>query len=345
MPESHATSPAPAATPAPANTLYTFEGVEVFGSRKVSKQELLDIIGIGLPPAGTRIDVSQDDFFIQLKKSKKQLIEKWPFALCRYSEVRYPEQATLTVTVNLVDVGDEWRMRFSPAPQGNVPDPEGLIAAWQDYLGMREELRRAGEIPDFGEGTCAAIVCIGGFAHPKLEGREQKFIEGVPRNFETLLRVVREDRDNDKRMFAAMLLAYAPSREKVVEALVPSIRDPYDGVRNEVLRLLGAAQLGQKRVIVPLEPVLEALWFPLVSDRNKAGWALVRIVETEGAVHRQQILEKSGEMLLQMVGMHQRTDHEPAQKVLTVLAGRDLGLNESAWRRWAQETQAASTKP
>ena len=106
-----------------------------------------------------------------------------------------------------------------------------------------------------------------------------------------------------------------------------------------MLRTFGAAQEGQKRVIAPLDLVLEALWFPLSTDRNKAGWALVRIVETEGAARRQQILEKSGEMLLQMVGMQQRIDHEPAQKVLAILAGRDFGQDEAAWRRWAQEVQ------
>jgi hypothetical protein len=324
----------------PPSTLYTFEGVEVFGSRKVPKAELLEVIG--MPAPGSRIDMAQGDFVTQMKESKKRLTEKWPFALCRYSIVQYPEPLTMRLTVDLVDVGDEWRMQFSPAPQGNVPDPEGLIAAWQDYRKVFSELQKAGEVPSFGVGTCGAIVCHGGFAHPKLAGREQKFLEGVPRNFDALVRVLREDRDEGKRMDAVFLLAYGRSREKVVEAIAPSVKDPSSGVRNEVLRTFGAAQEGQKRVIAPLEPILAALWFPLSTDRNKAGWALVRIVETEGAARRQQILEKSGEMLLQMVGMQQRIDHEPAQKVLTLLAGRDLGRDEAAWRRWAQEAQVSS---
>ena len=111
-------------------------------------------------------------------------------------------------------------------------------------------------------------------------------------------------------------------------------------MRNEVLRLLGAVQKDPARVISPLEPVLDALWFPLSTDRNKAGWALVRIVETEGAVRRKQILDTSGEMLMQMAGMEQPIDHEPARKVLTILAGRDLGADEAAWRRWMAETSA-----
>lgn len=340
-PESSAAAPAAPAAPVPPSSIYTFEGVEVFGSRKVSKAALLEVIG--MPAPGTRIDTSQGDFVTQMKESKQRLIEKWSFAQCRYSIVQYPKEATMRLTVDLVDVGDEWRMRFSPAPQGNVPDPEGLIAAWQDYLKVLNELQQAGELPNYGVGTCGAIVCHGGFAHPRLAGREQKFLEGVPRNFDALVRVLREDSNDEKRMNAVFLMAYGQSREKVVEAIAPSVRDPFSGVRNEVLRTFGAAQEGQKKVIAPLDLVLEALWFPLSTDRNKAGWALVRIVETEGAVRRQHILEKSGEMLLQMVGMQQRIDHEPAQKVLTILAGRDLGQDEAAWRRWAQEVQSASS--
>ncbi|MBN1208578.1 MAG: HEAT repeat domain-containing protein [Myxococcaceae bacterium] len=331
---------APEAAPVPPSTVYTFEGVEVFGSRKVPKEKLLEVIG--LPAPNTRIDVSKGDFVTLLQESKKRLTETWPFALCNYSVVQYPPTGTMRVTVDLVDEGDEWRMRFSPAPQGNVPDPEGLIAAWQDYSKTVFELQRKGEIPNHGVGTCRAIVCHWGFSHPALASREQKFIEGVPRNFDALVRVLREDSDEARRMGVVMLLAYGPSREQVVEAVIPSVRDPYTGVRNEVLRTLGAAQEGQPRVIIPLERVLEALWFPRSTDRNKAGWALVRIVETEGAARRQQILDTSGEMLVQMAGMQQRIDHEPARKVLTILAGRDLGADEQAWRAWFEQTRTRS---
>lgn len=330
-------SSAPAAPTAP-STVFTLASVEVFGSRKVPKEELLKVIG--LPAPGTQLDKAQVDFLKMLLESKKRVTEAWPFALCRYSVIDYPGNVT-RVTVNLVDQGDEWRMQFLPAPQGQPLDPDGLVAAWSSYQERLQELRRTGAYPFFGEGTCRGIVCYGGFAHPELAHREQPFVDGVPRHFEALVRVLREERDDVRRMGAVMLLSYSSSREELVEALVPAVKDPSSGVRNEALRLLGAIQKDQKRVISSLEPVLEALWFPLSTDRNKAGWALVRIVETEGAVRRQQILDTAGEMLMQMVGMEQPIDHEPALKVLTILAGRDLGADEAAWRRWLAETQGS----
>ncbi|MCE9673504.1 HEAT repeat domain-containing protein [Myxococcus stipitatus] len=319
---------------APPSTEFTFASVEVFGSRKVPKEKLLEVIG--LPAPGTRIDKARFDFVGMLQASKKRLLETWKFALCRYSVIEYPGNI-MRVTVDLVDEGDEWRMAFHPAPEGQPEDPGGLVAAWARYVEKLEGLRRTGAYPVFGAGQCQGIVCFGGFGHPELLPLEQTFVEGVPRHFDALVRVVREDRDEVRRMHAVMLLSYGSSREKLAAVLGPAVKDPSTGVRNEALRMLGAIQKDQGHTISPLEPVLEALWFPQSTDRNKAGWALVRIVETEGAVRRKQILDSAGEMLLQMAAMEQPTDSEPALKVLTLLAGRDLG-DEGARRRWVEET-------
>ncbi|PTL77916.1 HEAT repeat domain-containing protein [Vitiosangium sp. GDMCC 1.1324] len=322
--------------------MYTFGGFEVFGSRKVPKEKLLALVGDGLPAPGTRLDESVD-FGKLLGESKKRLTSAHSFAQCTYSVGVDLETNILRLTVDLVDEGDEWRMRFSPAPQGDVADPEGLIAAWGDFLTAYWKLRNAGALPS-GFGSCRAFSCFGRFDHPELAPLEPRFVEGVPRNFDALVRVLREDRDEGKRMSAVNLLAYGPSREQVLQALLPSVRDPAQGVRNEVLRVFGAMQKDQPRVIIPLEKVLEALWFPTTPDRNKAAWALVRILETEGAIHREQILEKAGEPLLEMVAMQVRTDREPAHKVLTLLAGRDLGEDGEVWRQWAQ-TVAQIARP
>lgn len=328
-----------APAPTPPSTVYVFEGVEVFGSRKVPQEKLVELMG--LPPPGTRIDKEKNDFVPLLIAGKKRLLEAYDFPFCKVSVVEYPPTHTMRVAVDVVDRGDEWRMRFNPEPQGEVADPEGLIAAWRDYQKLYWKLQKDGAVPEYGVGTCHALVCHGGFDHPELASLEQRFIDGVPRGVEALLRVLREDKDGSKRYTVMLLLPYLDSREQLVKAILPSVRNPDVGVRNEVLRVLGTAQQGQERVIIPLETILEALWFPIVNDRNKAGWALVRILETEGTVHRQVILDKAGEVLVAMTGMQQKIDHEPARKVLAMLAGRDFGGDVAAWRRWLEQQDAA----
>lgn len=306
-----------AAAPVPPSPVYVFEGVEVFGSRKVPKDKLLEVIG--MPAPGARFNLEKGEFTPYLMESKPRLLAAYSFAFCRYSMVAYPPTRTFRVTVDLVDAGDEWRMPFSPAPQGDVPEPEGLLTAWAEYRTTYWKLSREGAVPEYGKSQCHALVCHGGFDHPELAPLEQRFMDGVPRNVETLVRVLREDRNDSKRMTTLMLLPYLNSREQLVKLVLPSVKDPYEGVRNEALRLLGTLQEGQPRVIIPLEPVLEALWYPLETDRNKAAWALVRIVEAEGAARRQQILDKAGSVLVEMAGMQQQTDAEPARKVLAIL--------------------------
>ena len=53
---------------------------------------------------------------------------------------------TLRITVDLVDKGDERRMKFVPAPTGDARDPGGLIAAWNDYQKTFWQLVQRGEV-------------------------------------------------------------------------------------------------------------------------------------------------------------------------------------------------------
>jgi hypothetical protein len=334
---SRAAAPTPEAPPA--SPLYTFEGVEVFGTRKVPKEKVLELLSF--PAPGTRLE--EKELVPYLMEGKKRLTEAYTFASCRISPVTWSTTRTIRVTVDLVDAGDEWRMPFTPEPQGDVPDPGGLIAAWKDYNKKLWKLRSEGVVPTE-TGECRApIACYGRFDHPELAPLEQQFIDGVPQNVDGLVRVMQEDRNASNRQSAVILLGYMTSREELVKALLLSVRDSNLGVRNEVLRVLGAAQKGQQRVLIPLETVLEALWYPSGTDRNKAGWALVRIVETEGTVRGQKILDKAGEVLMEMTAAKEKIDHEPARKVFALLAGQDFGDDVAAWRRWFE--QARGTRP
>ncbi len=320
----------PTAPPA-SSPLYVFQGVDLFGVRTLPREELLALFS--LPAPGTALDPSQPAFIEPLIASKQRLLAAHPWRLCTVSMTQL-DTHEMFVTADVVEAGDAWRMPFLPAPEGDVPDPEGLLAAWKDYQTRVWALQREGALPLFGTGACRAQVCHAGFAHPDLAPREPRFVEGVPRQAEALVRVLREDRDASKRYTALFLLPYVTSPEWLLQAVLPSVKDSDSGVRNEALRTLGSIQKGQPRALIPLEPVLEALWFPVTSDRNKAGWALVALVQAEGPARRDLILERSGEALLQMFQMKNALDHEPAHDVLALLAGQDLGEDVAAWRAW-----------
>lgn len=322
-----------------------FIGLDVIGARKEPVDQIIAMLDP--PPVGTVYPDGRNPLPQQFGKAREQIAKRFPFAQCRFNFAGYPDN-TFAVTVDWVDKGDEWRMHFDPAPTGHVPDPDGLVAAWVDYLAKLMALREKGEMSwlnphaeqdRFGFGVChSALFCWGGFDHPQLAPLEQRFIDGVPRDFAELVQVLRDDSDAEKRSSAAMLLAYG-SREQVVKALIPFLRDPDQGVRNQVMQLLGGAQAGADHVIVPLDPVLDALWFPQLTDRNKAGWALARITELEHGAHAKHIAQKAGEMLVEMAAAHQPTDSGPAQRVLKAISGEDHGSDSVAWRAWLDRVE------
>lgn len=325
-----------ASPPTEKSTIYRWEGAETFGSRRLTPEQVLAELTV--PDAGVMIDFEDQGFWDGIVASKQRLLAKYKFADARLNVAAYPPTRTAMLTVDLVDKGDEWRMRFLPAPTvQELPDPDGLIALWTEYSEKYAALRyQQRVIPDEATGVCEEKGgCVGFFGHPELADYEPRFRSRVPPQKAALIKILREHQDEAWRASAASLLSYLP-RGETVAALTRSIRDPSSRVRNEVLRSLGHAQHRARRVMVPVVDLADALWFPFATDRNKAGWALVRVVETDPRTHRTLILQRAGDALVMMVGMRQRIDREPALKILTALAGKDLGEDREAWRRWVE---------
>ena len=147
------------------------------------------------------------------------------------------------------------------------------------------------------------------------------------------------------RMSAIELLGYAPGRKQLVALLLPFVRDKQEGVRNETLRMLGDAQHHAQTVVLPLETILDAMWMPRETDRNKSTWALVRIVEVEGPAHAREIAQKSGDVLVSMVGMSQDIDATPARLLLEAISGERHGNDRGAWRQWVEKTGGRPVRP
>ncbi|WP_224248834.1 hypothetical protein [Hyalangium gracile] len=319
------------AAPAAAPSRYRLASVDVFGSHRYSREELLAAFGV---PEGRDVDLSSGELHREARLGKERLLSRFAFADVRCGITNYEDTRTVEVTVNLVDVGDEWRLDFAPAPDGAPEDPEGLVAAWAAYEAQAGALYRAGQLP-MGEGPCRAFHCGAGFGHPTLAPLEARFITGVPAHFEALVRVLRTDKDEGRRSWVPFLLAYGRTREEVAEALIPSMRDPSVAVRNNAMRVLWQTQRGASKAIVPLAPVLRALRGPASADRNKASVLLGAVVEKDPSLRRAALLD-AGPVLLEMVAMRQRTDREGALLALRALAGRDLGEDPAAWRTWVE---------
>jgi hypothetical protein len=318
-------------------------GIDVFGVRETSKEEVLEVLGLEV---GKPTDIYSDVFRQQLAEARKRLEDQFEFAFVRLSPISYfagPDAGKVYVTVDVVERGDEERMRFSPEPTEDVADPNGLIAAWSDYEAKASELLRAGDL-DLSEGAVCrgGFHCALGFDHPDLQAYEVRFITEVPKHFGKLRRALRRDRDPATRAAAAFLLAYGDNREQVIDALIPSIDDPSMLVRNNTLRVLGMAQNGADSPLLPIDPLLRALRFPLTTDRNKVAYALADLGEKDPARFRRQILDEVADVLLEMAGMSQPNNRDPALMILRALAGEDHEAADiDAWRGWIEESRSS----
>lgn len=331
------TGPAPPApSVAPQGTL---AAIDVFGARHVSNEELVATAGFVL---GSPVTFGSAEFGEQLEAATQRLKERYRFAFVAVSPISYfgasPDAGKVFITIDVVEPEDAGRLKFAPEPSKDIPDPDGLIAAWLDYSKAAWSLQRSGQLrPPF---TCkGGMHCALGFNHPDLEHREEVFIEKAPGRVAKLTAVLRSDRNHERRAAAAYLLAYAKDRKQVINALLPSIGDPSSGVRNNVMRVLVMIQQNADTVVVPLKPVLRAMRFPTTTDRNKAAYLLAGIAKHASAADRTRIARELGDMLLVMAAMKQPNNRDPAIDILKAISGEDHGTDVTAWRAWLDRKQ------
>jgi hypothetical protein len=346
QPDSVAKPPAPEAAPEnaapapPAPPPKTLAAIDVFGAKHVSNDELIATAGFVV---GSPVAFGSEEFGEQLEAATQRLKERYRFAFVEVSPISYfgasPEAGKVFITIDVVEAEDAARLKFAPEPSKDIPDPDGLVAAWLDYDKAVWALQRSGVLkPPY---TCkGGMHCALGFNHPDLEHREDAFIEKVPSHVAELTAVLRSDRTRERRAAAAFLLAYAKDRKQVINALLPSIDDPSSAVRNNVMRVLVMIQLHADTVVVPLKPVLRAMRFPTTTDRNKAAYLLAGIAKHVPAADRTRIARELGDVLLVMAAMKQPNNRDPAVDILKAISGEDHGSDAEAWRAWLDRRRA-----
>jgi hypothetical protein len=330
----HAPPPtAPTPSP-PAHGPGTLAAIDVYGAKHAAADEIIATAGLAVGSPFAMGDETSDE---KMAAATERLKARYHFAFVELSPISYfgssPDAGKVFITIDVVEPEDAARLEMSPAPTGEVADPEGIVAAWLDYEKAVWPLMRSGQLkPPF---SCkGGMHCALGFKHPDLEKREDLFIAKVPDHVAELAAVLHGDRDAKKRAAAAFALAYGRDRAQVVEALVPSIGDPESVVRNNVIRVLVEIQHEAHALVVPLPPLLRAMTFPTTTDRNKAAYALSFAVKVASAEQRAQVIREVGDILVAMAAMKQPNNRDPALDILKALSGEDHGTDVTAWRAW-----------
>ncbi len=313
-------------------------GLDVFGSSQVTAEQIESRVGKRLRKLEfLRTRGAREDAQALRQAIETEIGTLGNFAYVRVSRIQYfKEGKPIYVTIDLVDAIDtESRMAFKPEPTGEPSvDPEGLLAAWQEYqrtaMSLLSEGKLAPEMPE-----CPAFHCIAGFEHPDLENYGSLFEAKAKRHKAALKEVLSESSDFEQRRSAAYLLAHTDDGTDLVATLLPAIRDPSLTVRNAVLRVLQQVAREQRDLEIPLDPILQALDFPATTDRNKSLAVLDGLAERPDL--RSEIARRAGPKLLEILALQQPNNHDYAYSILKKVSGEDFAArDEAAWKLWLE---------
>jgi hypothetical protein len=322
-----------AKAPHPPMPVGVLAGIDVYGSRRADPEAVRRLLGLELGKPTVHS-------FALFHQKEEALRKQYNLAFAQLSYVYFfasEDAGKAFITVDLVDAEDAQRLRFLPEPSGHPADPQGLVAQWQEYEQRAEQLMRKGLLDMEKQATCRVANCFFGFGHPELAHYEPVFAEKVPLEQDALVQVLRQEPDGEKRGAAAFLLAYAATPEKGVQLLVPFIRDPSGGVRNNVLRVMIATQEQADHPLVEVATVVDALSLPQTSDRNKACYLLKMLLDDlkpeQLQAQKAPLVRQLGAQLVTMASMQQPINREPAVEVLQQLSGEHYESPEQ-WKAW-----------
>jgi len=321
-----------ASIPSPPSAAQGLGSVDVFGLNPESIVELDRCFGSKVQELVAAASVADPKQAEILKGLERQVLEAGGFEDVAVSMVfGFDPKSPFYLTFNVTPKGGRPPIRYRTAPLGEIADPEGLVASWREYEKLGGFLDVSGEIAEVP--SCPAHHCLFGFDHPRLKPFGELFTREVPRRKKELIRLLRSDRDPKKRAAAAYLLAHLPSKAEVVQALLPTLRDPDGDPRNSALRVLDAMADRGEGATIPLAPILPFLRSPVLTDRNKAS-SLVATFAADPS-KRGALLRGAGCALARLLELRQPNQVEFARRALVRLRGVDLTPSSAdAWRSW-----------
>jgi hypothetical protein len=224
------------------------------------------------------------------------------------------------------------RMPFRKQPTEVLADPDGLIAKWDEYQEKVFQLMFSGT--SLQVNGCPVLHCLASFSLPELAPYLSVFNDGARAHKKELYEIVSRDRDGQHRAAALFLLAHTNDAKKLLPVLGRAIHDPYEGVRNNAMRIMMEMAASAPNRDYPVKDLIAALEFPSPDDRNKSAYVLSILVKSPR--YRAAIDEQAVQSLLKLLRLHQTNNHDPAYETLKTLSGKTFGDRDyKAWESWA----------
>jgi hypothetical protein len=328
------------AAPAPA----VLKGIDLYGSSAITIEELRMRFGAQIEKLAQAYEAGDAEAFVKANEEVTSGVRQvGRFAHVQVSLIKYYDPGQpIYVTVDVVEEGDRTRrMSFLPPPREEFGDPDGLFASWKEYERAGFALMQKGEKVD--PQNCPAFHCVFGFSHPDLARFLPVFDAGARKHRDLLLRIIREDRDDQHRGVAAYLLAHTKDAKTLTRAMVALMLDPSGYARNSAMRVLAYMAQHRRDVDIPVGPVLKAIDYPDTAERNKALYVLDGLADRPR--HHRVIIREAGPTLLRLLRLLQPNNHDAAYSILKKVSGRQFSDRDyDAWTAWLRSAMPPEGK-
>lgn len=259
-----------------------------------------------------------------------------------FETIIYPKDDSLYTTIEVVDSDHPERLRFvkEAADYKSRPYKPDLVGAMQKYQQVNTELMLHHKISPT-PGKCPVYHCTAGFEHPQLKPYLNLFNEGAVKQKSFIIKTIKNDPDPERRAAAVFLTSHFKDPKEIIAVLSNSLTDEYEGVRNNVMRVMAETVEKSHAKIDPL-PIIATLDSPVTTDRNKALYVLIAVADNPG--YHSVIREKGSEKLISLLALNQPNNGEMAHILLKKISGKQYSRTDlSAWKNWASslKNQAA----
>ncbi|MDP3561125.1 MAG: HEAT repeat domain-containing protein [Legionellaceae bacterium] len=265
---------------------------------------------------GNALDTRHVKELLEQKNVLKANIKKNEHvAFVDFQTVRYPDTKNIYTTIEIVQQNQSERLRFI-APQNTLPEDtpkHDLIEKMKKYQNKAMKLLMTHQI-DLKDQTCPVYHCIVPFNHPQLKPYLTVFNKGVIQNKNKIIDALNHDTNPERRAGAAFLLGHLSNPHEIISLLSPHVTDPDDGVRNNVLRVIGETLMRSKITDVNALPFIALLDSPYVTDRNKALLVLLALADSKSG--KKQIEQNHHGRLTNIANLKQPNNRDVAQMIL-----------------------------
>lgn len=311
---------------------------DVYGSKKLTVDDLCEKYASELNKLRLLIHNGQKESErLDITKTRESLSEKiredYSLSYVRISTILYSDKEVY-ITVDIVEKDDvNRRLHFNVLPDINQYVSDSLVDSWIEYeqKGFELFLQDPNNIK-FSQ--CPGFHCLHGFEHPALVIYGEKFTAEVPKHKSRLVEILYKAKNPKKRAAAGYLLAYINDPYELCDILTSSIFDPSSQVRNSVMRVIGSLASQNKLKNFPTEKIVIALNFPDTTDRNKALYVILSLVDQPEYAEYFKLHARN--LLVDNLKMKQPNLHKTAYAILNKLGLEFDEYDYVAWEKWAE---------